>query len=223
MASGEHRACQGEEGPTCPEATITVPASPVHDPVSPSATLHSQGTHFGHSSATSDLYGQPWAGSYMPTRRMLLMTALAASATAALIPPAVAAPAADAGRDAFLATSKILTGRSSLDLEEASRLYDALVADDPQFSADMQALHTLIDQRKIDPLRLQQVLDTEHSTLAALPRKIMTAWYIGVVGQSQNARCLSFETSLVYQTVSDHLKPPSYCYGVYGSWAEKPA
>jgi Membrane bound FAD containing D-sorbitol dehydrogenase len=74
---------------------------------------------------------------------------------------------------------------SSLDPSQASRLYDALVADDPQFAAGVQALLTLIEQRKIDPLQLQHVLDSEHFTLAALPRKIATAWYIGVVGDGE--------------------------------------
>jgi hypothetical protein len=157
-----------------------------------------------------------------PVRRALLTSLLAASA-ASVIPPAFAAPATDAARDAFLSASKILTGRDSLDPGQGSRLYDALLADDPQFATGVQSLVTLIDQRKIDPMQLQHVLDTEHSGLAALPRKITAAWYIGVVGEDEKARCITFETSLMNVIVSDKLKPPSYCYGGYGSWAEKPA
>jgi hypothetical protein len=120
-------------------------------------------------------------------------------------------------------TSIVLTGRTSLDPMQASRLYEALVNDDPQFATGLQALGTLIDQRKIDPLQLQQVLDSERSPVAALPRKIATAWYIGVVGDGEKARCITFETNLTNVVVSDKLNPPSYCYGGYGSWAEKPA
>jgi hypothetical protein len=69
---------------------------------------------------------------------------------------------------------------------------------------------------------LQHVLDNEHSALAALPRKIVTAWYLGVVGDGEKARCITFETSMMNEIVSDKLKPPSYGYGGYGSWAERP-
>lgn len=157
-----------------------------------------------------------------PRRRDVLAGLLAASA-ASLIPPAVATPAADAARDAFLAASKVLTGRSSLDPADASRLYDALLAEDPQFAAGVQALAKTLDRRKIDLLELQHVLDNEHSPLAALPRKIVTAWYTGIVGAGEKARCITYETALMNVVVSDQLRPPSYCYGAPGSWVEKPS
>lgn len=156
-----------------------------------------------------------------PRRRDVLAGLLAASA-AALIPPAVAAPAADTARDAFLAASKVLTGRSSLDPEDAARLYEALLADDPQFATSVQALAKTLDQQKIDLSQLQHVLDTEHSPLAALPRKIVTAWYTGIVGEGEKARCITYETALMNVIVADKLRPPSYCYGAPGSWVEKP-
>ena len=160
-------------------------------------------------------------GAHNPERRAVLAGLLAASA-ASVIPPALAAPITDAAHNAFLAASKILTGRSSLDPDQVSRLYDALLADDSQFAAGVQSLVTLIDQRKVDPMQLQHVLDSDHSALAALPRKIVTAWYTGIVGDGEKARCITFETALMNVIVSDKLKPPSYCYGGYGSWAEKP-
>ncbi|MCW3474898.1 sorbitol dehydrogenase family protein [Limobrevibacterium gyesilva] len=166
-------------------------------------------------------HSQTTAGSHDPVRRALLVTLLAAYVTT-LVSPALAAPSTDAALAAFLAASKLLTGRPTLESEQASRLFGALTADDPQFPEKVQALASLIDQRKIDPLRLQQVLDAERSELAALPRDIVTAWYVGVVGDDERARCITFETSLMNVIVSDRLKPPSYCYGVYGSWAQKP-
>lgn len=156
-----------------------------------------------------------------PVRRTLLATLLAASA-ASFLPASLAAPAGS-DRGAFLETSKLLTGRASLDPEQTARLFDALVAEDPQFPAQISSLLSLLDERKIDPLHLQQTLDAESSALAALPRKILRAWYVGVVGEDEHARCIAFETSLMNVIVDDHLKPPSYCYGVYGSWSKKPA
>jgi hypothetical protein len=69
---------------------------------------------------------------------------------------------------------------------------------------------------------LQEVLDAEHSALAPLPRRIVTAWYLGVVGEGEHARVVAFETALNAVAVADVLKPPTYCYGAYGSWTKKP-
>jgi Membrane bound FAD containing D-sorbitol dehydrogenase len=157
-----------------------------------------------------------------PERRALL-TGLTAAYLFSYVPPAIAQPADAAPRDAFVAVSKALTGRSILDPDQAARLYEALVADAPGFPADVQALRSFIDQRRIDPARLQQVLDAEQSPLTGVPRSIVKAWYTGIVGEAGRARCVTFETSLMYVAVADRLNPPSYCYGSYGSWMDKPA
>jgi len=156
-----------------------------------------------------------------PSRRRLLGGLLTAY-TASFIPWALAQPAPHGERGAFMALSAILVGRQALDAVQTVRLYDALVADDAHFPADVQALLTLINQRQIDPLQLQHVLDTEHSSLAPLPRKIVGAWYLGVVGSGEAARCIAYETALNAVAVAGVLKPPTYAYGTYGSWANKP-
>ncbi len=156
-----------------------------------------------------------------PARRLVLAGLLTAY-TASLIPWALAQQVPDADRGAFAALSALLAGRSSLDASQAQRLYDALVADDPGFPAATRALLELINERKVDLLQLQQVLDNERSPLAALPRKIVTAWFLGIVGEGEKARCLAFEHALNAVVVSDVLKPPTYAYGPYGSWTRKP-
>lgn len=165
--------------------------------------------------------GVPTAGIPDPGRRRVLATLLTAY-TASLIPWALGQPADDADRGAFLAASAILAGRQALDAVQSKRLYDALAADDAGFPVAVRALLALMSERKIDPLQLQHVLDSETSPLAALPRKIVTAWYLGIVGENERARCVAFETALNAVIVSDVLKPPTYAYGVYGSWARKP-
>lgn len=156
-----------------------------------------------------------------PERRMLL-TGVVAAYLASFVSVAAAQPASDAARDAFLRISTFLTGRPSLDPEQGRRLYEALAADVPQFKAEVRGLLALIVDRRIDADRLQEVLDGEGSALASLPRKIMTAWYTGIVGEGGAARCVTFETSLMHQLVADRLNPPSYCYGPHGSWSEAP-
>lgn len=155
------------------------------------------------------------------TRRLLLF-GLVSAYTASLIPWALAQEATDADNGAFLALSAILAGRKSLDSAQAQRLYAAFVADDPGFPTAAKSLLDTIEQRKIDPVQLQKVLDDEKSPLALLPRRIVTAWYLGIVGDGANARCLAFETALNAQAVADVLKPPTYAYGAYGSWTRKP-
>jgi hypothetical protein len=156
-----------------------------------------------------------------PSRRRLLAGLLTAY-TAALIPWALAQPAPHADRGAFTALSAILVGRQALDAAQATRLFDALAATHPHFPADVQALLTLINQRRIDPSKLQSVLDSEHSPLAPLPRQIVGAWALGVLGSGEGTRCVAYETALNAVIVADVLKPPTYAYGAYGSWISKP-
>ena len=105
-----------------------------------------------------------------PVRRGLL-AGFVCVYTASLIPWALAQEVTDADMGAFLALSAILAGRQSLDAAQAGRLYAALVADDPGFPTAAKTLLDTIEQRKIDPMQLQKVLDDEKSPLGALPRR----------------------------------------------------
>lgn len=156
-----------------------------------------------------------------PSRRRVLAGLLTAY-TATLIPWALAQAVPDEQRGAFAAVSAILVGRPSLDAAQASRTYEALVADNAHFPVDVQALLALVNERHIDPLQLQGVLDAEHPALASLPRRIMSAWVLGVVGSGEHARCIAYESALDAVIVADVLKPPTYAYGAYGSWSAKP-
>lgn len=167
--------------------------------------------------------GNPPATNYAPDRtRRMLLGGLLSGYTASLIPWAVAQPVADTNRGAFLAISAILAGRKALDPALAKRLYDALVADDPKFPGDASALLALINQRGIDPMSLQGVLDAEKSSLASVPRRIAGAWFLGIVGSGERAVCIAYEDALNAVFVADVLKPPTYCYGAYGSWVSQP-
>lgn len=156
-----------------------------------------------------------------PARRLLLF-GLVSAYTASLIPWALAQEASDPDNGAFLALSAILVGRQSLDTAHAGRLYAALVADDPGFPAAAGALLDMIERRRIDPMQLKKTLDDEKSPLSTMPWRIVTAWYMGIVGDGAKARTLAFETALNAQVVADVLRPPTYAYGAYGSWTRKP-
>jgi hypothetical protein len=163
-------------------------------------------------------HGDVWPD---PTRRALL-AGLVVGYIASYFPWSFAQAQRGAAGGAFLSVSKILTGRIVLDATQATRLYDALVIEDARFAEDVQALLALINERNVDPLQLQQLLDAEKSPLATVPKRIVTGWYMGIVGSGQKARALAYENALNAVVVSDVLKPPTYCYGEYGSWSVKP-
>ncbi len=155
------------------------------------------------------------------TRRAVLKGLLTAY-TASLIPFALAQPVDDAEQGTFLALSAIIAGRKSLDPILAKLLYQGLVEDDPNFPQLAKGLLDFINQRQVGPMQLQKVLDDEKSPLAAVPRTIATAWFMGVVGSGTKARCLAYEHALNAEIVADVLKPPTYAYGPYGSWQRHP-
>ncbi|MBS0456016.1 MAG: hypothetical protein JSS44_01625 [Proteobacteria bacterium] len=157
-----------------------------------------------------------------PSRRRLL-AGLVAAYTASLIPWAMAVPVTDAEHGTFVALSAILVGRRMLDAEQGRRLHDALAAIEPGFDADCQVLLNQIDSQRIDPAMLQSVLDAGHANVAPLPRKIMRAWCLGLVGEGEATRCLAYEQALDAVVVGDVLRPPTYAYGAYGSWSRPPA
>lgn len=156
-----------------------------------------------------------------PTRRTLLKGMLTAY-TASLIPFALAAPVDSKEQGAFLALSAIIAGRQSLDTVLATNLYQALIEDDPTFAKGVEGLLALVNERHLDPAQMQKILDDEKSPLAGVPRQIATAWFMGVVGSGVKARCLAYEYALNAVIVADVLKPPTYAYGSYGSWARNP-
>ncbi|MHC1481652.1 sorbitol dehydrogenase family protein [Frateuria aurantia] len=135
---------------------------------------------------------------------------------------AEAAPATVDLPPQFLPVSAQLTGVDELSRPVAERLYTALVAEDAGFSAALKVLADFI-QTAGGVEDLQSRLDSAQSAVAALPRKIVTAWYTGIVGDGIHARCIAYEDTLMNSTVADHLQPQSYSLGNYGAWAQKPA
>jgi len=161
-------------------------------------------------------------------RRLLLAGVLGAYVCSFLPLPFPAARADAAAMVApkapalFVMISRLLTGKLQLDQQQANRLYAALVATDPDFDAHLKQLDDFISSSKTGLSALQARLDEQKPAFASLPARIVSAWYIGVVGSGKAARCISYETSLMYVAVADRLRPPSYAYGPYGSWGRNP-
>lgn len=171
----------------------------------------------------SDPNGLPEATADVPAvSRRVVLAGLLTAYTASLIPWAVAQSAPDADRGNFLALSALIAGRQSLDNELAMAYYEAIVSTNPEFPAAVTATLALINEQNIDPLQLQVQLDEHYPQLAGVPRKIATAWFLGMVETAEGTRVLAYEQALNAQMVSDVLMPPSYCHGGYGNWANKP-
>jgi len=51
---------------------------------------------------------------------------------------------------------------------------------------------------------------------------VLSAWYLGKVGEGAHARVVSYENALMFDAVSDVLVIRSYCSNRPGYWAAKP-
>lgn len=160
------------------------------------------------------------------SRRRVLqgMGLLAASSIFPLtFTPAFAEAEAPPNSD-FNDVSKLLTDRENLPVEFSAALFAAFSKIDPDFSAKLARLRAYIDSNAINAGDLNARLAADHGVadLVALPGLILTGWYLGVAGSGDKAVCVAYVDALAYQDVADVLRPPSYAYGAYGSWAEKP-
>ena len=124
--------------------------------------------------------------------------------------------------DAFVALSQYLTERSDLNARLAARLQAGLQSLGSDFVAQAEALWQWVQAGNVGLGQLNERLKSEKPELAAVPGQIMQAWYMGIVGTGAQAKVVAYEFALNAQTVSDKLKPPTYAYGLPGSWASNP-
>ena len=158
------------------------------------------------------------------SRRRILqgMGALAASALLpATILPAFAATPVD---NDFVHVSRVLTGRKMFPAEYSAALLAAFSKFDNAFAEKLSRLRAYMDNNAVKAADLKAKLQAEPSLadVANLPATILTGWYLGIVGSGEKAICVAYADALANQEVADVLRPPSYAYGAYGSWAAKP-
>lgn len=158
------------------------------------------------------------------TRRRLLQ-GMGVLAATTLIPTGVfpAYASSDISND-FITISIFLTGRSQLSAEYSTALYSALTKFDNTIPNRLSQLRAYIDTNSIKAADLKTRLsaDPAAANLVALPGLLLTGWYLGIVGSGDNAVCVAYVDALANKEVADKLRPPSYAYGAYGSWAAKP-
>lgn len=130
--------------------------------------------------------------------------------------------ATDAGFDTFMKVSLYLTGKTSLDTDLGHAIYTGLIDDDANFVSQLNALNALLAATPTPAGDLQKTLDDQHADLATVPKRIMPAWYLGVVGRGAKARTVAYEHALMYPPIADVIVMPSYARGVPGYWAQPP-
>lgn len=164
----------------------------------------------------------------MISRRRLL----AGAAVAALLPMGgglwaqTGGPSPQAGLDAFAddfgMLSRYLTGHDDLDPHLATRILAAFSEIDPDFSKKLSALRSFIEEHKPDAGDLAQALRGGQDNLGVFAQQIVRAWFMGVVGDGERARTVTYTGALMNKAVADVLTPPGYAMGPYGAWAAKP-
>lgn len=129
--------------------------------------------------------------------------------------------AASEAADDFLRLSEFVTGGSPLSAALATRYLAALTKSDAAFAAAAQALHQHVASQKIshvDDLLAAPDLDP---ALRATATQIVSAWYLGVVGEDADAVLISYANALMYRPTAGILDIPTYGSGP-DSWGEKP-
>ncbi|MDQ1224050.1 hypothetical protein QE443_000211 [Pantoea ananatis] len=161
-------------------------------------------------------------------RRVLKMVGLVAVTSAAghLLPLArlnAAQPDAQTDElDIFLQVSQQLTQQDELNETVGAALYDTLSQTQKNFSSALLRLSNLLTHQP-DLLQQERLPFAESDAGSAkLASTILSGWYTGVVGKGKNARYITYINTLANQIVNDKLVPPSFSYGVCGSWASQP-
>ncbi|MXN17914.1 hypothetical protein GR170_08710 [Pseudooceanicola sp. GBMRC 2024] len=157
-----------------------------------------------------------------PSRRQVLSGISALAAGVALGAPLLPRAAQAAGTDDFLAVSRSLVGNHALKPEFAAALQAAFAKTDPGFGDKLKTLRGLIGDGPVTGEALKARLSDAPPEVAALPQALLTGWYLGIAGSGEQAVCVAYVDALSNVEVADVLRPPSYAYGAYGSWANPP-
>ena len=148
------------------------------------------------------------------SRRRLLENTGVGLAAGLIGPLVLGASSASAASDLqqFMDVSKALTGKQQLDKVVGQRLLQLLEAQ-PGFTAGLSGLTPV---PKGDPAGWSAA---QQKTASA----VVSAWYLGKVGEGTDARVVSYEKALMFDAVAGVLVIRSYCSGKPGYWAAQPA
>ncbi|AYD03544.1 sugar dehydrogenase complex small subunit [Neorhizobium sp. NCHU2750] len=156
------------------------------------------------------------------SRRSFLRTtaALGGLAMAASLGTPLSAAAADDSVASFTQLSEFLTGYS-LDPVLGARFLAALKKRDAHFDASMASLSQLIKQSGVPNMDGFLALTGTDPALTKAATKIVSAWYLGVVGDPEDAELITYAEALMYRPTKGILPIPTYGPGP-NAWGPKP-
>lgn len=151
------------------------------------------------------------------SRRRLLKVAGAGLAAGLMGPVALTAVAANtqapgSNLEEFMQVSLALTGKQQLNPQIGQRLYQ-LLATQPDFTGALAQLQPLPQGKPGQWSAAQQKTASD----------VLSAWYLGKVGEGAEAQVVSYEKALMFDAVAGVLVIRSYCSGKPGYWAAQPA
>lgn len=156
------------------------------------------------------------------SRRSLLRgtAALGGLAIAASLAGPISAVAADDSVASFTQLSEFLTGYT-LDPILGARFLAALKKRDADLDASLAALSQLIKQSGVPNMDGFLALTGTDPALIKTATKVVSAWYLGVVGEPEDAELITYADSLMYRPTKGLLTVPSYGPGP-NAWGPKP-
>lgn len=156
------------------------------------------------------------------SRRSLLRgtAALGGLAVAASLAGPVSAFAVDDSVASFTQLSEFLTGYT-LDPVLGGRFLAALKKRDAGLDASLTALSQLIKQSGVPNMDGFLALTGTDPALMKTATKVVSAWYLGVVGEPEDAELITYADSLMYRPTKGLLTVPSYGPGP-NAWGPKP-
>lgn len=170
---------------------------------------------------------------YSPMRRTLLASAASLAAISCLAPwswavDKTAANTTDAptgpppAPSEFLALSTLLIPDLRLDEHVGARLHVALLRQDRQFARKTRALADVARKGLLtDAEALAEAVKAD-AVLSATLRSIVSAWYLGIVGDHLTGQVVAYDLALMQEVVRDSVVTPSYCTRAPGYWAAPP-
>jgi hypothetical protein len=123
---------------------------------------------------------------------------------------------------AFMAVSKFLTGRADLAGPLGIRFHTALGQLDKGFEAALTTLARAIETAEGASMdAFAETALSKDPALAKTATTIVSAWYLGVVGEKADAVLITYEEALMYQPTEGQTVIPTYGQGP-SYWAAEP-
>lgn len=164
----------------------------------------------------------PLTPTELSRRRFLAVSALAASSAALVAAAPGFARDAVAAADvdpAFLELARFLTGKPDLDARIVARAHQGLIAADPAFSDRSAALGRAIKEAKLaDVDAFAESSLYADAELKATAVAVISAFYLGQVGEGDEAKFVSFEKALMYRPTAGVVVIPTYALGGPNYW-----